>query len=296
MKRTLFLLALLIVLGVSPASVCQGANRNQYIVIKDSKGKQMVFYRGSYALLIGVDDYAELPDLPSVKKKMVKIDRALSENGFKVRRILNPTSRGLSHYIRRFIKDHGFEEYNRLLFFFLGHSYTIKDSRKGLVGYFLPADCPNPEKNRKDFLLSSLDMNDLIRESYFVKSNHVIFLFDSCFSFRGTTWGNAGLPGSSRISSYTFKPVRQFIVAGSWGEQCSASKAFVGSFIDGLKGRADHDRDFFITGTELSRYMRVRTEMYSEGRQKLWYGKMNDPMFDEGEFVFKVVAPQPHFN
>jgi hypothetical protein len=94
------------------------------------------------------------------------------------------------------------------------------------------------------------------------------------------------------ISDIVAKPVRQFITAGSAGEEVPAKSVFTPSFIRALRGEGDIDRDGYVTGTELGMYLHKQVLNYDTG-QSPQYGKIKDPDYDEGDFVFKLTQTTP---
>jgi uncharacterized caspase-like protein len=93
---------------------------------------------------------------------------------------------------------------------FSGHGHTRE---KGAKGYLVPADAPNPNKDRVGFLRKALPMNQILAWSRQVEAKHALFLFDSCFS--GTVFKAKDLPQQPpHISRATALPVRQYITAG----------------------------------------------------------------------------------
>jgi uncharacterized caspase-like protein len=119
-----------------------------------------------------------------------------------------------------------------------------------------------------------------------IEAKHVIFIFDSCFS--GTVFKSKALPQvPPHISEITARPVRQFITAGSAGEEVPAKSIFLPSFVRALQGEADITGDGYVTGTELGMYLHDKVIGYRTG-QTPQYGKIRDPDLDEGEFVFNL--------
>ncbi len=210
------------------------------IVIKDSKGNQVGMYKGSHALVIGVSDYkAGWPDLENIPREIDKVEEALSKQGFNIVKVMNPDNETLEDAYKDFIDKYGYDEQNRLLFFFSGHGHSRKGGRKG---YLVPIDAPNPRKDEKGFLRKALTMSDILNMSKKMEAKHALFLFDSCFS--GTIFKTKALPKQPpHISSYTASPVRQFISAGSAGEEVPAHSVFSPSFVRGLRGEADLNKD-----------------------------------------------------
>lgn len=124
-----------------------------------------------------------------------------------------------------------------------------------------------------------------------IEAKHALFLFDSCFS--GAIFKAKALPKiPPHISDVTSRPVRQFISAGSAGEEVPANSVFTPSFIRAVRGEGDLDKDGYVTGTELGMYLHRKVLSYDTG-QTPQYGKIKDPDLDEGDFVFALRSPSP---
>jgi uncharacterized caspase-like protein len=271
------LLPLLVI--CSNAADTRGLKR---VVVKDREGREIGLYKGSYALLIGVSDYsAGWPDLRSIPDELVTVETMLKKRGFMVRKILNPTAEAMKAAFEEFIGDYGYDENNRLLFFFSGHGFSRKNGTKG---YLVPADAPLPEGNDRAFLRKALSMGQILTWAREMEAKHALFLFDSCFS--GTIFKSRALPTyPPHISSVTARPVRQFITAGDAGETVPAKSVFTPMFVRGLDGAADMSGDGYVTGTELGLYLRDQVLGYRVG-QTPQFDKIRDPDLDEGDFVF----------
>ena len=281
------LAAFLLVGTVMTAPEPEAAQRG-VAAIKDTAGREVGYYKNSYALLIGVSDYtAGWPDLESIPGELQAVEKVLKRFGFEVEMQLNPDHRKLEDAFQQFINDFGFEPQNRLLFFFSGHGETRMDGRKG---YLVPADAPVPARDEKGFLQKALPMSQIMAWARQIEARHVLFLFDSCFS--GTVFKQKSLPPvPPRISMLTAKPVRQFITAGSAGETVPANSVFTPAFIDGLEhGLADLDHDGYITGTELGVYLQGKVPRHV--RQTPQFGKINDYELSLGDFVFPPVQTE----
>lgn len=249
-----------------------------------ANGKNVNLYKESHALLIGVSDYTNgWPDLEGIPAELLEIEKSLRRHGFKVTKVINPNNRDLQRAYENFIDQYGYDDENRLLFFFSGHGYSRKNGKKG---YLVPTDAPDPRKDMKGFLRKALNMSRILNWSREIESKHAMFLFDSCFS--GTIFKTKALPKvPPHISSITAKAVRQFITAGSAGEEVPANSVFTPSVVKALRGEADLNRDGYVTGTELGMYLHQKVMSYN-GNQTPQYGKIKDPELDEGDFVFKV--------
>ncbi len=281
------LLILLMVCTFFPFSVNGAETKGIKVVITDNKKKEIGFYTGSYALVVGASDYTQgWPDLPSIPDELREVEESLEQNGFTVRKVINPNSSQLYDAYRNFINEYGYDKDNRLLFFFSGHGYS---RMKGEKGYLVPVDAPDPRKDEKGFLRKALTMTDILGWAKKMEAKHALFLFDSCFS--GTIFKTRALPERPpHISVYTARPVRQFITAGSEGEEVPARSVFTPSFVRALRGEGDLNGDTYVTGTELGMYLTEKVLGYAT-YQTPQYGKIRDPHLDEGDFVFQIRPP-----
>jgi hypothetical protein len=128
-------------------------------------------------------------------------------------------------------------------------------------------------------------MEQVISWSKQIESKHALFVFDSCFS--GSVLQSRAVTVPEDISYLTAKPVRQFISAGSANQAVPAVSVFRPLFIRGINGKADLDKDGYVTGDELGSYLQKQVPYYETG-QIPQYGKIRDPYLDEGNFVFEV--------
>ena len=276
-----FYLMISTLLFLLPYGFAEEKTRGFGVVVKDTTGNKITEYSGSHALLIGVSKYTKWPQLLNIEKEIQYLEASLKRRGFKVKVVSDPDSKTLKSSFEEFINDHGFDEDNRLLFFFAGHGYSRKNNTRG---YLVPVDAPDPRADEKGFLQAALTMNQVLTWSKNIESKHALFLFDSCFS--GTIFKSRDLPKTPpHISNKISKPVRQFISAGSAGQTVPAKSVFTPSFVKGIQGEADYNKDGYVTGTELGMYLTNQVPKYAES-QTPQYGKIRDMELDEGDFVF----------
>ncbi|MGB0581718.1 MAG: caspase family protein [Limisphaerales bacterium] len=249
-----------------------------------AQSAQSLTYQESHALVIGVSQYTHgWPSLTNVVAETRDVQAALERIGFQVRSVSDPDKAGLSKAFEKFIQDHGAQSQNRLLFYFSGHGFTSNKR-----GYLVGADAPELEGDGEGLREKSLSMKLIQEWCREMKAKHAIFLFDSCF--HDSLFPEVAMPTSEgRVGSLTGRPVRQFITAGTAGEQLPKKSVFARMFVRALRGDADTTRDGDITGSELARFLRDRLTYYDAG-QVPQYGKIRDPDLDEGDFVF-VMSP-----
>ena len=286
-RQNLWWVVLLLMILFLSATTLQAQSRAiRPVNIQIPNEGKVQLYEGSYALVIGVSDYQNNAwvDLDSVGADVKAVRETLEEQGFVVETLMNPTKNRLLNGITDFIDTHGYEQENRLLFYYAGHGHTQeRNGRK--FGYLVPADAPNPFKNEKAFYRKSLKMEQVISWSKQIESKHALFVFDSCFS--GSVLQSSAVTVPEDISYLTAKPVRQFISAGSANQTVPAESVFRPLFIRGINGKADLDKDGYVTGNELGMYLQKQVPRYQTG-QTPQYGKILDPYLDEGNFVFEV--------
>nr|VFJ46266.1 MAG: Formylglycine-generating enzyme, required for sulfatase activity, contains SUMF1/FGE domain [Candidatus Kentron sp. FM]VFJ54353.1 MAG: Formylglycine-generating enzyme, required for sulfatase activity, contains SUMF1/FGE domain [Candidatus Kentron sp. FM]VFK10047.1 MAG: Formylglycine-generating enzyme, required for sulfatase activity, contains SUMF1/FGE domain [Candidatus Kentron sp. FM] len=265
-------------------------------VVRMQTGEELFRYGKSYALLIGVGDYrwrGGWADLNAIPKELDRVEQALKAVGFqKVVRVDDPDEDELRAAFEKFKDDYGFDENNRLLFFFAGHGHTTRDG----AGYLVPRDAPNPDtKGEAAFLRKALPMTWILAWAREIKARHALFLFDSCFS--GSVFRERTLPKEPpRITRLTARPVRQFITAGSANEPVPAKGVFAPAFADAIAhGKGDLNGDGYVTGMELGVHLEAEVSKYT--RQTPQFGKIDEYRLSQGDFVFVLdkqgVAGEP---
>ena len=285
-KQNYWWTILLMILFLSATTLQAQSRAIRPVNIQIPNEGEVQLYQGSYALVIGVSDYQDNAwvDLDSVGSDVEAVSETLEEHGFVVETLMNPTKDRLLDGISDFVDAHGYEQENRLLFYYAGHGHTQeRNGRK--FGYLVPVDAPDPFENEKVFYRKSLKMEQIHSWAKQIESKHALFVFDSCFS--GSVLQSRAITVPEDISYLTAKPVRQFISAGSANQTVPSESVFRPLFIRGINGKADLDKDGYVTGNELGMYLQKQVPYYETG-QTPQYGKIRDPYLDEGNFVFEV--------
>jgi len=260
------------------------------VTAKTPDAKAIPLYSGSYALIIGNGNYTNGWDpLPGAIRDVKDVARALKENGFKVTLKTNLTRNGFNLAFGDFFYKYGRDKTNRLLFYYAGHGHTQKMATDEDLGYLVMVDAPVPEKDPRGFRLSSVDMQSIVTEAKLAKANHVLFMFDSCFSGSILNLRERVVPKA--ISDSVGLPVRQFITAGRGNEPVPDHSVFKQAFLDLLEGRDKEPiPDGYVTGEELGLYLKNKVPEYSP-TQHPQYGKIKDIRLDKGDFVFFLKTP-----
>jgi formylglycine-generating enzyme required for sulfatase activity len=275
------------------SAVSHAADRSITLRVKNEQGRDenVKLYGASYALVIGASEYtAGWPKLPGVKDDVKDVKAALEAQGFSVTVVENPNQAALFKAFSDFIDKYGQEPENRLIFYYAGHGHTLKLAYGGDMGYIVPVDAPNPNRNKNGFLAKAVSMQQIEVYAKNAQAKHALFLFDSCFS--GSIFAlSRAVP--ENISYKTAQPVRQFITSGSAEEQVPDKSVFKQMFVAALKGDADVDKDGYVTGTELGEFLQSKVINYSKSSQHPQYGKIRDPNLDRGDFVFQMAKAGP---
>jgi len=241
-------------------------------------------YSGSYALVIGIDNYtAGWPRLSKAVEDARQVATKLEEKGFEVTLKTDLGSDQLEQTLEEFFVVKGSDPNARLFVWFAGHGHT-----EGGEGFLVPADAGRPDQDPR-FRLQALTMRRFGEYVRLARSKHVFSIFDSCFS--GTVFDTQRSYVPAAITHATALPVRQFLTSGDAGQLVSDDGTFRELFLRALDGgeRADSNNDGYVTATELGLHMSNRITNLTNGRQTPRYGKLRDKDYDRGDFVFSAL-------
>jgi tetratricopeptide (TPR) repeat protein len=243
-------------------------------------------YEGSYALLVGVPDYDFLRTLPGVRDEMKMVRPALEQQGFIVTELLNPmTRKEVRDAVEQFIENYGLKPRNRLLFYFAGHGFTQKEFDGREIGYFATKGAIRPWENYELFRKHAVSTDDIDSYARNVRSKHVLFVFNSCYS---ASMIRRGDPSEISIQQAIEQPVRHFITAGTDNQEVFDKGPFPTAFVEGMAGEANRNDDGYVTASELGSYIHDRVADLLPKLQTPYQTKIKDEKLDKGEFVFEI--------
>ena len=224
----------------------------------------------SYALVIGISDYAYWPYLEAslVDAKRVH-DFLIQDAGFDYVRMLTNakvTRARIDELMQEFFPRQLGKD-DRFLFYFSGHG-TQRGMRRGVMGYL-----PLITAERQGYA-SMISMDDIERWSRLLGDvRQTLFVLDACFS------GLAGVQRKGPLSDKTLAGLSQYghhlITAGTADEESVASvklwggSLFTDAFLRGASGRADastpeYPPDGVVSLKELVEYIRHRIDFKSQ--------------------------------
>lgn len=244
------------------------------------------YFAKSYALLIGNDEYGNgWNHLRNGVKDAEEMAAELARHGFHTVVKRNLRRRELIEALETFFIETGSDPDARLVVWFSGHGYTVNGE-----GYLVPSGAPGPgnDVRFRQGAVSVREFGRLMREA---KSRHVLAILDSCFSgtvFANVRGGNLPPPVEHVIGL----PVRQMISSGRAGEVVADDGRFRELVIEALSNRraaADPNQDGYVLGSNLGQFLFDEVSSKTDGRQNPQVGKLDDPRFNQGDFVFRML-------
>ncbi|MFZ6844946.1 polysaccharide deacetylase family protein [Undibacterium sp. RuTC16W] len=277
-----------------------GWDGNEFEIGKDSKApveklNVTTDYQNSWAVVIGINDYAKWPKLQyAVQDANAIRDTLVNRMGFAGDKVITLTNADATrNNILAVFHDklgHGqLKKDDRVFVFFAGHGATRKLSSGRNLGYIIPVDS-DPEQVSVD----AIPMTDLQNIAENLNAKHVLFVMDACYSGLGLTRGSGG---SSFLRENAKRLGRQMLTAGG-ADQLVADggpnghSVFTWTLLQALSGKADLNGDGMITATELAAY--IAPAVSSVSQQTPAFGSL--PGSEGGEFVFEVRSEAEFLN
>ncbi|OBV38863.1 Peptidoglycan/xylan/chitin deacetylase, PgdA/CDA1 family [Janthinobacterium psychrotolerans] len=244
-------------------------------------------YANSWAVVIGIDDYAKWPKLQYAVRDAQSIRETLIDKfGFAPERVVTlknaeATRNNILAAFHDKLAHGGVQKNDRIFVFFAGHGATRKLSSGRDLGYIVPAD-----SDPAQFATDAIPMTEIQNIAESLTAKHALFVMDACYSGLGLTRG----AGSSSFLRDNAKRIgRQMLTAGG-GDQLVADggpnghSVFTWTLLQGLAGKADLNGDGLITATELAAY--VAPAVSSVSNQTPAFGSL--PGSEGGDFVFEL--------
>lgn len=249
---------------------------------------EVKLYDKTFALLIGIDKYRNLPPdrqlnfavrdakgIEKVLRKNYRFDRVVTlyDQEATRERILDLLNEDLASQMG---------ENDALFVFWAGHG-NQEASRTGDIGYLIPHD-GDPKRLRTNITMA--EIRDTVSRK--LPAKHVFYVMDACYSGL-LTETRAIDKGTRRDLAYlkeiTREPARQVLAAGSKGQEVldggpGGHSVFTGRLIELLENSGD-----FITANEIQ--VALKEKVYSDARarnhtQTPTYGTL----YGTGDFVF----------
>lgn len=246
-------------------------------------------YGNSWAIVVGIDDYAKWPKLHyAVRDARAIRDMLIQKLGFAAEQVVTlenqeATRAGILNLFHDRLGHAGMKKNDRLFVFFAGHGATRQLSSGRDLGYIVPVDS-DPDK----FATDAIPMTELQNIAESVVAKHALFVMDACYSGLGLTRGGAS---SNFLRDNAKRLGRQMLTAGG-ADQLVADggpnghSVFTWALLQGLAGKGDLNGDGIVTATELAAY--VAPSVAAASAQTPAFGSL--PGSEGGDFVFELPA------
>ncbi len=251
-------------------------------------------YHESWAVVIGIDNYARWPklqyavnDANGIKETLLTkfhfrpdhVYTLLNEDATR-EKILSVLGDTLSN-------PKNIQRDDRVFVFFAGHGATRRLPSGRDLGYIVPVDA-----DTQNFQGQSISMSNFQDISESIPAKHVFFVMDSCYSGLAITRGQAT---GNYLKEMTRRSARQMLTAGGADEEVADNgpnghSVFTWTLLQGLEGRADLNSDGYISADELAAYVGPGVSALSH--QTPAFGNL--PGSEGGEFIFEL-HPETEF-
>ncbi|WP_052484498.1 polysaccharide deacetylase family protein, partial [Xanthomonas citri] len=245
-------------------------------------------YAKSWAIVIGIDDYAQWPRLEYAANDAQAIASTLTGPlGFPSSQVIvlkngQATRNNILAAFHDRLGEGRAQTNDRVFVFFAGHGATRRLASGRDLGYIIPVDS-DPQHLASD----AIAMSDLQNIAESLQAKHVLFVMDACYSGLGLTRG--GPTSGAYLRENARRIARQMLTAGGADQQVADSgpnghSVFTWVLLQALAGKGDLNGDGLITGTELAAY--VAPAVSAVSAQTPAFGSL--PGSQGGEFVFQV--------
>ena len=253
----------------------------------------------SWAVVIGIDDYAHWPKLSHAARDAESVQGLLvSKLGFRPGHVisLQNTSATRSNILAAFneqLPKAGLKKTDNLFVFFAGHGATQHLTSGRDLGYIIPVEAATDHVAD-----DAIPMTELQNISEALVARHVIFVMDACYSGLGLVrGGGASTRSGNFLRDNAHRVGRQMLTAGGADQMVAdggpgGHSIFTWTLLQGLSGKADLNGDNIITGTELAAY--IAPAVASVSQQTPAFGSL--PGSEGGEFVFTLAANEEYIS
>ncbi|MDD2775998.1 MAG: polysaccharide deacetylase family protein [Gallionella sp.] len=244
-------------------------------------------YGNSWAIVIGIDQYAKWPkleyaahDAKALRQSLVERYAFANDHVFS---LINgdATRNNILALFHDKLAHGGIQKDDRIFVFFAGHGATRKLSSGRDLGYIIPSD-----SDPAQFATDAIPMTEIQNIAENLSAKHVLFVMDACYSGLGLTRGGGT---ASYLRDNAKRIGRQMLTAGGADQMVAdggpdGHSIFTWMLLQGLAGKGDLNRDGLITATELAAY--IAPAVASVSHQTPAFGSL--PGSQGGEFVFEL--------
>ena len=242
-------------------------------------------YKTDRGLIIGINDYKNLPPLIYAVNDAQSIYQILIEWGFpqeQLHRLINEqaTQKAIVSALED-LATHS-QPNDRVFIFFAGHGLT-HELDYGEEGFLMPVDSDQTAIMKTGISMKTLQV--LLKK---IPAKHVLVAADSCYSGYAVSRGIAVTQNVDRalLTAYTQNPVIQVLTAGQKNQQVTEEQGhgiFTKYLLEGLQGQGDIDRNGLLTALELGQWVQSRVIRKTNRRQIPMFGTLTG----EGQYLLR---------
>ncbi len=254
-------------------------------------------YRNSYALLIGINEYQNVPKLEyAVNDVKALRDVLVKSYGFDAAKITvltdaQATKDGITRALARVTGRARVQREDRILIYFSGHGQTVPTYDGGSKGFLIPVDAQvnlNDLSDPEPYLSTCFPMNAVWETLDLCPAKHVLLIADACYGGLLARTRNLGAIGDVSAQALAKRKARQVMTGGGSGERTFEDPkwghgAFTYKLLDELQSRAREPGAVFTT-QELFVALQRSVSSVTKGRQTPQLADRDT----EGEFLFTV--------
>jgi peptidoglycan/xylan/chitin deacetylase (PgdA/CDA1 family)/tetratricopeptide (TPR) repeat protein len=273
----------------------------QEFVVAESVTKQKPpiapLYRESWAVVIGIDDYASWPKLRyAVNDAKGVQDVLVNKLGFKTENVFTvfnaeATRKNILSLFHDKLADPALvQKDDRVFIFYAGHGATRKLASGRELGYIIPVEADNAH-----FYADAISMTDISDVAEAIPAKHLFWVMDSCYSGLALVRGGGNVDSRNYIQETSRRLARQMLTAGGADQQVADSgpnghSVFTWVFLQSLQGEGDLNKDGYITASELAAHLGPVVSSIS--LQTPAFGNLIGS--EGGDFIF-ALERQPEF-
>jgi len=162
--------------------------------LEAAQGESESFYHESWALLVGVNKYPNLPpefqlnyavnDVEEFAKLLIE-EFGFPKENIKVLKDKDATKENILYHLSNLTDTKRIAKEDRTLIFFSGHGQTISLPTGGEMGFLIPYDAEvdmQDVENPAQYSRTCIGMDVLKSHSALIPAKHVLFLVDACYT------------------------------------------------------------------------------------------------------------------
>ncbi len=242
------------------------------------------------AVLIGVEDYVFVPDVPGAATNVndwysyLRKTRQVPRQNMVLLRNQEATLEGIQDALNQALERVGPE--GTLWFVFVGHGAP---SATGDQGVLIGVDA---QQNARSLYARSLPQKSLMSKIESGKQARSVVMLDACFSGRGTQ-GEPLVPGLQPLLPSSDAPApesnKTIVLTAGRGEDFAGTlpgagrPAFSYLMLGAMRGWADQNKDSVVTTTEALTYSREALRLTVKGRRQIPQQIQGDGAFSLSE-------------